>query len=69
MNMQGLSNTGISKHRYNSVPIMDYALNTIVVFKKKYLDLIKWHHKDRKKTNKNKLEYRTPKGKLGQEKS
>lgn len=41
MNIQGLSKTAISKHRYSSIPVMDYALNTIIVFEKKYLDLIK----------------------------
>lgn len=29
-----------------------------IIFEKKQLDLIKQHHEDREKTNKNKLEYK-----------
>lgn len=60
MSIRELTNTGIWKYRYNFVPIREYLLNVVVVFEKRQLDLIKQHHQDRKKTNKNKLEYRTP---------
>lgn len=61
MSIQELSNTDISKYKYNFVPIMEYPLTMVVASEKKQLDLIKQHHQDRKKTNQNKLEYRTPK--------
>lgn len=40
---------------------MEYPLSVAVVFEKKQLGLIIPHHQDRRKTNKNKLEYRTSK--------